>query len=261
MLSPAQTITWMIFRECMHYCNIYTVTELSLEEYLYLPRHSGAVHAAGHVHRVSPDIILRPAGPDDPGHHRTHINAWTFRNKPSENIHNPFCIHWEWGRDNTELETGLWKLFSNVLKKNSFTNVRKIADLLKDWSQAQQYTCVKTYPLSRRNHYMTDSLFHPEHQTSRWRSLQWCSGALPWISFPVKEWMKAIHKCSVSIALHYVMCSWFSDLGSDGGHQTHRCHIRAADGLDLLNVFITLFVHELQHDGYTDWIGFRAGFL
>ncbi len=73
--------------------------------------------------------------------------------------------------------------------------------------------------------------------------------------------MKAIHKCSVSIALHYVMCSWFSDLGSDGGHQTHRCHIRAADGLDLLNVFITLFVHELQHDGYTDWIGFRAGFL
>lgn len=136
MVCPAQTITCMIFRDCMHYCDIYTVTEFSLEEYLYLPRHSGAVHAAGHVHRVSPDIILRPAGPDDPGHHRTHINAWTFRNKPSEHIHNPFCLHWERGQDNTEPETGLWNLCSNVQKCFSFTNDRKTADLLKDRSLA-----------------------------------------------------------------------------------------------------------------------------
>lgn len=37
------------------------------------------------------------------------------------------------------------------------------------------------------------------------------------------------------------------------GNQTHRCHVRAADGFDLLNVFVAFLVHELgnaQEAGY-----------
>lgn len=36
-------------------------------------RHTGAVHAAGHVHRVAPDVVLRLARPDHPGHHGPDI--------------------------------------------------------------------------------------------------------------------------------------------------------------------------------------------
>lgn len=35
--------------------------------------HTGAVHAAGHVHRIAPDVVLRLAGPDHPCHHGTNI--------------------------------------------------------------------------------------------------------------------------------------------------------------------------------------------
>lgn len=51
----------------------------------------------------------------------------------------------------------------------------------------------------------------------------------------------------VFFAILNMNCSWFSDLGPNGGHQPHRCHVRAADGLDLLDVLVTLFVHELQN--------------
>lgn len=36
----------------------------------------GAVHPTGHVDRVSPDVVLRPASPDHPGHHRPNVDAW-----------------------------------------------------------------------------------------------------------------------------------------------------------------------------------------
>lgn len=36
-------------------------------------RHTGAVHAAGHVHRVAPDVVLRLACPDHPGHDGSDI--------------------------------------------------------------------------------------------------------------------------------------------------------------------------------------------
>lgn len=39
-------------------------------------RNPGAVHPTGHVDRVSPDVVLRPASPDHSGHHRAHVDAW-----------------------------------------------------------------------------------------------------------------------------------------------------------------------------------------
>lgn len=43
--------------------------------YLDFALDSGAVHSARYVDGVSPDVILRPPGPDDPRHHWTHIDS------------------------------------------------------------------------------------------------------------------------------------------------------------------------------------------
>lgn len=58
----------------------------------------------------------------------------------------------------------------------------------------------------------------------------------------------------VSSSAHLAACS---------GNQTHRCHVRAADGFDLLNVFVAFLVHELgneQEAGYskTTWCAGQA---
>lgn len=36
-------------------------------------RHTGAVHATGHVHCVAPDVVLRLSSPNHPSHHRANI--------------------------------------------------------------------------------------------------------------------------------------------------------------------------------------------
>lgn len=38
-------------------------------------RYPGAVHAARHVHRVAPDIVLRLPRPDHPGNHRADVET------------------------------------------------------------------------------------------------------------------------------------------------------------------------------------------
>lgn len=35
-------------------------------------------------------------------------------------------------------------------------------------------------------------------------------------------------------------------LGTDGGDETHSSHVCTADGLDFLDVFVALFIHELD---------------
>lgn len=48
--------------------------------YLDLPQLPGALHPAGHVHRVAPDVVLRFPRPDHSGYHRAMINAWEKKN-------------------------------------------------------------------------------------------------------------------------------------------------------------------------------------
>lgn len=57
-----------------------TVTEKTYmwtdELYLYLSLYSSAVHPAGYIHCVSPDVILWPPGSNHSCHHWAHIDAW-----------------------------------------------------------------------------------------------------------------------------------------------------------------------------------------
>lgn len=46
-------------------------------------------------------------------------------------------------------------------------------------------------------------------------------------------------------ALSIWLCGIFAHLAACRGNQTHRCHVRAADGLDLLDVLVAFLVHEL----------------
>lgn len=43
---------------------------------LDLAADAGAVHAAGQVHRLAPDVVLRLLGADDAGHHRAVGHTW-----------------------------------------------------------------------------------------------------------------------------------------------------------------------------------------
>ena len=47
--------------------------------YLDLAQLSGALHPAGHVHRVAPDIVLRLPGSDHTGDHRAMVDPWPDR--------------------------------------------------------------------------------------------------------------------------------------------------------------------------------------
>ncbi len=48
--------------------------------YLYFTLNSSAVHSAGDVDCVSPDVILRPASPDYTSNYWTHVDTWSTKN-------------------------------------------------------------------------------------------------------------------------------------------------------------------------------------
>lgn len=39
-----------------------------------------------------------------------------------------------------------------------------------------------------------------------------------------------------------------SHLAACSGNQSHRCHVGAADGFDLLYVFVVFLIHELENE-------------
>ena len=59
---------------------------------LYGSRAGSAVHPAGHVDRVSPDVVLRLAGADDSSHHRTHVYTYSSQRQP-QNSCSYICVH------------------------------------------------------------------------------------------------------------------------------------------------------------------------
>lgn len=58
--------------------------------YLHEVRFPRAFHSTGHIHRVSPDVVLRLLGADNPRHHRTNIYTWK-RTKRYQNLAFTFC--------------------------------------------------------------------------------------------------------------------------------------------------------------------------
>lgn len=53
--------------------------------YLHEVRFPRALHSTGHIHCVSPDVVLRLLGADNPRHHRTNIYTWK-RTKRYQNL-------------------------------------------------------------------------------------------------------------------------------------------------------------------------------
>ena len=49
---------------------------------LRAPGDPGALHAGGHVHCVSPQVVRKLALPDDPRHHRPHVHAHPHAHTP-----------------------------------------------------------------------------------------------------------------------------------------------------------------------------------
>ena len=45
-------------------------------------RHPSAVHTAGHIHCIAPDVILRLASPNDSSHYRSNVEPCVDRNQP-----------------------------------------------------------------------------------------------------------------------------------------------------------------------------------
>lgn len=68
----------MVFVKFTHKDKYHSV---SIYKYLDLPWDPRAVHSAGDVHRVPPDVILWPSSPDHPCYYWTHINTCAFRDK------------------------------------------------------------------------------------------------------------------------------------------------------------------------------------
>lgn len=45
-------------------------------------RYPSAVHTAGHIYCISPDVILRLASPNDPSHYGSNVEPCVDRNQP-----------------------------------------------------------------------------------------------------------------------------------------------------------------------------------
>lgn len=57
-------------------CNYVKPEKRSAVKYLYLSLYSGAVHPARHVHRVSPNVVLRSSSSNHSCNHRSNIDTW-----------------------------------------------------------------------------------------------------------------------------------------------------------------------------------------
>ena len=56
-----------------------------IEMNLYFPQHSCALHSAGHVYTVAPDVILGLLGSDHPCYHRTVVYPWQHSTQRQRN--------------------------------------------------------------------------------------------------------------------------------------------------------------------------------
>lgn len=50
-------------------------SEVNWDSHLDFSQNSGAVHPAGYIHRVAPDVVLRLLGSDDSGYYWTVVNT------------------------------------------------------------------------------------------------------------------------------------------------------------------------------------------
>ena len=83
ILLHAANFRYQLFPKKQCY-QVYPEARNSWESCLYVPvcdRVSRRVHAARHIDGVTPDIVVRFAGADYPGHHRTHVYTLKSTNK------------------------------------------------------------------------------------------------------------------------------------------------------------------------------------
>lgn len=154
----------LLLTKCISYENIECVG------YLYLSRYSRAVHPARHVDCVPPDVILRPSCPNHPCNHWTHIDTCANVTKKSIKSSKQWQTH-----------TGIHFVTVLTVEHKGLT-----------------------YPLAGQTHCMTDSWFHPERQTSQWRSPLWCSDGRKQTSWP-KERKKTKLLASVQEIIFHVI--------------------------------------------------------
>lgn len=57
--------------------SVLSVSSVLCLSYLDPLRYTSAVHAAGNVDGIPPDIILGLPGPDHSSHHWTHVQTWS----------------------------------------------------------------------------------------------------------------------------------------------------------------------------------------